>query len=317
MTLYLNDRDVTALLSLPDAISCVDRAFRLLSDGLAVNAVRRRTDADGVVVNVMWALAPTEGVLGVKEYPVVRRDVSQGTVLVLLLHAFGTGELLAVVQADRLGQLRTGAASAVATRALARQDSRVLAVYGTGFQAETQILALAEVLPHLRTVLVVGRQEEKCARFVERLRGLVDVDVVPGDPQRAADNADVIVTATGASEPILFGEWLRPGTHVNAVGSNVPTHREVDRDLLARAARIVVDHPDVAAEECGDLIANDWDQSGVVPLGHVLTGRAAARSSQEEITLFESQGLALQDVLCGALVYERAVNQGVGQKLAT
>src|ERR671933_874189 len=205
MTLYLSDRDVTSLLSMADAIKCVDQAFRLLSDGSAVNAVRRRTACEGVVVNVMWALAPSAGVLGVKEYPVVRRDVSQGAVLVLLLHDFGTGELLAVIQADRLGQLRTGAASAVATRALARQDAQVLALYGTGFQAETQVLAVGEVLPHLHTVFVVGRDGDKRARFMERLRGQTALNLVASDPDEAAAKADVIVTATGASAPVLHG----------------------------------------------------------------------------------------------------------------
>ena len=314
MTLYLSDRDVTSLLSMPDAIECVDQAFRWLSDGSAVNAVRRRSACEGVVLNVMWALAPSAGVLGVKEYPVVRRDVSQGAVLMLLLHAFDTGELLAVIQADRLGQLRTGAASAVATRTLARPDAQALALYGTGFQAETQVLALGEVLPGLRTVLVVGRDQEKRARFTERLRGQTGLDLVPCEPREAAANADVIVTATGASAPVLHGAWLRAGTHINAVGSNVPDHREVDRDLLTRAARIVVDDRTVAAEESGDLIANQWDQSTVVSLGDVLTGRAATRSDRDEITLFESQGLALQDVVCGALVYQRAVARGVGHR---
>lgn len=315
MTLYLHDDDVSELLSLQDAITRVDEAFRLLSDGSAVNAVRRRTEFGPVTINVMWAAAPSLGVLGVKEYPVVRADVTQGAVLTLLLHSFATGELLAVVKADRLGQLRTGAASAVATRVLARPDSQTLAVYGCGFQAETQVLAQAAVLPALRAVRVVGRNVQRRDEFVARIRRALDIDVATALPQEAAESADVIVTATGSTEPVLNGEWVAAGTHINAVGSNVAAKREIDRSLLDRVAVLAVDDRNVAAEECGDLLANHWDQTGVVALGDVLTGRTSGRSTHHDITLFESQGLALQDVCCAALVHGRAVQRGMGQQL--
>lgn len=315
MTLYLDDDAVSSLLPMPDAICCVDKAFRLLADGAATNEVRRRSSLSGTTLNVMWAMAPTEAVMGVKEYPVVRSDVTQGVTLTLVLHAFDSGELLAVMQADALGRLRTGAASAVATKALGRADSRVLAVYGSGFQAETQALGLANVLPDLRAVRVVGRDEQRRDEFISRLRAQLAVEVVPSAAREAAEQADVIVTATGSAEPVLLADWVRPGTHINAVGSNVATKREIDRSLLERAALVVVDDRKVAAEECGDLIANSWDSSDVVALGDVLTGRATSRSTSDEITLFESQGLALQDVVCAGLVYTRAVEGGIGQQL--
>jgi ornithine cyclodeaminase/alanine dehydrogenase len=315
MTLYLDDDVVSALLPMHDAIPCVDKAFRLLADGAASNAVRRRTSLGGTTLNVMWAMAPTEGVFGVKEYPVVRQDVTQGVTLTLLLHAFDSGELLAVMRADLLGRIRTGAASAVATRALARPDSHVLAVYGSGFQAETQVLAVANVLPDLRAVRVVGRDEQRRDRFIGRLRAQLAVEVLPSAAREAAEQADVIVTATGSAQPVLLGGWVRPGTHINAVGSNVATKREIDRSLLERAALVVVDDRGVAAQECGDLIANSWGLSDVVALGDVLTQRATSRSSTDEITLFESQGLALQDVVCAGLVYARAVDGAMGQRL--
>jgi alanine dehydrogenase len=315
MTLYLHDGDVSALLSLQDAITCVDEAFRLLSDGAAVNAVRRRTEFGPVTINVMWAAAPSLGVLGVKEYPVVRTDVTQGAVLTLLIHSFATGELLAVIKADRLGQLRTGAASAVATQVLARPDAQTLAVYGCGFQAETQVFALAAVLPQLRAIRVVGRTVQRRDEFVARMRRALDIEVTAAHPRQAAESADVIVTATGSAEPVLHGEWIAKGTHINAVGSNVASKREIDRSVLDRAAVLAVDDRNVAAEECGDLIANDWDQTGVVDLGDVLTGRASGRSAPEDITLFESQGLALQDVVCATFVHSRATGRAIGQQL--
>src|SRR5262245_17642192 len=316
MTLYLDDDDVAALLPMQDAVACVDSAFRLLSDASAVNEVRHRTETPDVVLNVMWAIVPSAGVLGVKSYSVVRRDVSQGAVLTLLLYSVETGELLSVIKADRLGQLRTGAATAVATRALARPHAETLAVYGTGFQAETQVLALAATVPGLRTIRVVGRSPERRDDFIERMRALVGVDVGPAEPEEAARGADLLVTATGAADPVLCGDWVRPGSHVNAVGSNLATRREIDRALLRSASVIVVDDHDTALKECGDLIGNRWDHAEVVALGDELTGRAAGRRDDSEVTVFESQGLALQDVACAALVYERAVAGGVGRRLA-
>jgi ornithine cyclodeaminase/alanine dehydrogenase-like protein (mu-crystallin family) len=315
MTLYLDDDDVVALLPMEDAVACVDSAFRLLSDASAVNEVRHRTETPDVALNVMWAIVPSAGVLGVKSYSVVRRDVSQGAVLTLLLYSVETGELLSVIKADRLGQLRTGAATAVATRTLAGPHAETLAIYGTGFQAETQVLALAATVPGLRTARVVGRSPERRDEFTARMRTLVHVDVGTAEPEEAARGADIVVTATGSAEPVVRGDWLTPGSHVNAVGSNLATKRELDRALLKRASVIVVDDHAAALNECGDLIANGWDQDEVVALGDVLTGRAAGRRDHSEVTVFESHGLAVQDVACAALVHERAVAAGVGRRL--
>ena len=250
--------------------------------------------------------------MGVKSYPVVRTDVTQGTVLTLLLYSMETGELLAVMKADRLGQIRTGAATAVATVAMARPESEVLAIFGTGYQAETQVRALAAAMPSLRTVRVVGRSAARRDSFIERMGAELRLEMAAEEPERAASVADVIVTATGSAEPVLRGAWLQPGTHVNAVGSNVLTKREIDREVLERAAVILVDDRDVARADCGDLAANDWDVDSVGTIGELLTGRSPGRSSADDITLFESQGLALQDVVCGALLLSRARERGLG-----
>lgn len=311
MTRYIDDKDVASLLSQADAVHEVDKAFRLLADGRARNAPRQRSQMDNMVLNVMWAFAPTEGVAGVKAYPIVRTDVTQGAVLTLLLYSFTSGELLAVLKADRLGQLRTGAASAVATRALARDDAKVLTIYGTGFQAETQALAQAEVMVNLETVLVVGRHTGRRHSFIERLRQKLSVDVREAEPETAARSADVISTATGSADPVLMGNWLEPGTHINAVGSNNAEKREIDREVLERAGLIACDDLEVAAIDGGDFIANAWNQSSVTPLGDVLTGRALGRQNADEITIFESHGLALQDVVCAAHVLRKAAGVGI------
>lgn len=311
-TIYLDDDFVGSHLGTGEAFDRVDRAFRLLADGAATNAPRRRSQSGAAVLNVMWALAPTEGVMGVKSYPVVRTDVTQGAVLTLLVYSMETGELLSVMKADRLGQIRTGAATAVATVAMARPESEVLAIFGTGYQAESQVRALADAMPALRTVRVLGRSPSHRDAFIDRMRAELDLEVVADEPQAAASVADIIVTATGSAEPVLHGDWIRPGTHLNAVGSNLLTKREVDRRMLERAAVILVDDRDVASADAGDLAANGWPVEEVGALGDLLTGRITGRNSDDDVTVFLSQGLALQDVVCAAPLVARAREEGLG-----
>lgn len=307
--IFLTDADVARLLPIEDAIDQTEQAFRLVASGEATNAARQRSEQDGATLNVMWALAPSRGVAGVKSYTVVRQDVSQGTTLVLVVYSSDTGELLAVLEANRLGQLRTGAATAVATRALARPDSSTLALIGTGFQAEYQARALAALSglggPELDTITVVGRNAARRDSFAERLRDSMGIEVRTDTAAEAVAGADVVVTATGSATPVLSGDWLRAGTHVNAVGSNLATRTEVDRRVLERADHILLDHVDSTLAECGDLQVHGWPRAGVRDLGSVLRGPAAGRGTDEEITLFESQGLTLQDLLCAELVLRR------------
>ena len=315
MAVYLDDDVVMSQLGTADAFACVERAFRLLSDGTAVNAPRRRSGIGPAVLNVMWAMAPTEGVMGVKSYPIVHQDTTQGVVLNLLVYSMVTGELLAMMKADRLGQLRTGAATAVASKALAREDAKTLAVYGTGFQAETQIKALMAAMPSLEVVHVVGRNAKHRDSFIARMQGEVDADIRASEAEPAARSADIIVTATNSADPVVLGEWIAPGTHINAVGSNAPAKREVDRAVLEKAAVVVVDDRDVAAIDCGDLLVNEWNLDLVGTVGDLLTGRIPGRQSPEDITLFESQGIALQDIVCAGLVISRAAERGLGLRI--
>lgn len=312
MTVYLDDEAVAAHLSQADAYECVERSFRLLADGEATNAPRRRSSDAGATLNVMWAIAPTEGLMVVKAYPVVRVETTQGAVLTLLVYSTETGELLAVMKADRLGQIRTGAATAVATAALARADSEVLALFGAGFQAETQLRAAAGVLRSLRSVRVISRSEERRDAFISRMGEELSLEITAESPEAATRSADVIITATGSADPVFDGDWVRPGTHVNAVGSNSSQKREVDRTLLDRASVLVTDDREVAQLDCGDLLLNGWDPVTVPTLGEVLTGRIAGRRNRDEITVFQSQGLAIQDLVCAAWVLAQTRSGGVG-----
>jgi ornithine cyclodeaminase/alanine dehydrogenase-like protein (mu-crystallin family) len=314
--LLLDEQVVAAELTPSVALSCVETAFRLLAQGKAHNEPRYRTAADGTTLNVMWALAPTLDTVAVKCYPVVRADVSQASIILVTLFSHSTGEPLAMVQADLLGQRRTAAASALATRLAARPDSTTLTVFGTGYQAWGQVQAIAAVLPRLRRVNVVGRSRPGRDAFITALSAeLPELEVTACDAEEGVRTADVVVTATGATAPLFPGEWLRPGTHVNAIGSNQAHSRELDRTTLLRAATVIVDSRPVVSREGGDLLANDFPVSEALELGELLVGTAAARQDDGDITVFDSHGLALQDLVCGLHVLRAAQDDRHGLRV--
>jgi ornithine cyclodeaminase/alanine dehydrogenase len=310
----IDDTVVDALLPPPAAAAAVGTAFDLLAAGTAHDTPRERSAAGGVTLNVMSAIAPTLDAVVVKSYPVVRTGTHRASVITILLYGHRTGELRALLQGDLLGRRRTAAASAVATAAMARPESSTVCVFGTGYQAPAQVVALAGALPKLDTVLVVGRDAERAEATARQLRGaLPGVSVQAGtSPDDAVPLADIVVTATGASEPLFDGNLLRPGTHVNAVGSNAAARRELDTTVFRRAAHVAVDSVDVARAECGDLLANGLDPATATPFAAVRAGRAAGRTHADEITVFESHGLALQDLVCAVRVLDAAAAADLG-----
>lgn len=315
MVLFLTDDEVSRLLDTDVAYSAADEAFRLLGTRDATNGVRQRTVHGAATVNVMAAVAPTLDLMGVKTYPVVRTDVTQGSAFTLQLFALATGELTAVLRAGTLGNRRTAAATAVATSVLARADSRALTVFGTGWVAREQVTATLHQRPGLEQVIAVGRSPERLTAFCTEMEQLAGVPVTPGDAEKAVRAADIVITATGSRTPVFDGSWLQPGTHVNAVGSNYAEKQEIDAATVASAGAIVVDDFDVARRDCGDLLLglNDW--STVTSLGKVIAGTANGRTSDTQITLFESQGLAILDLTAGGRVVALARENGTGVRL--
>jgi ornithine cyclodeaminase/alanine dehydrogenase-like protein (mu-crystallin family) len=235
-------------------------------------------------------------------------------------HLYGIdGKLLAVMEADKLGQVRTGAASGVATRYLAREDAATVGLYGTGWQARSQLEAMARSR-RLRRAVVFGRDSARRARFCREMSESLRLDVRPAStPEQVSEESDILITATNSKEPVLRGEWLRPGQHVNAIGANVATRREIDSQVVQKAARVVTDSKEQAVLECGDLIApiaaGDLDWDDVVELGDIVSGKVAGRERATDTTLFESQGLAIEDVAVGRKVYELGRARGLGAPL--
>ncbi len=316
MALLLRDADVGALLTMDDVLMAVDQGFRALGKGQAVNQPRTRSITPGGSLNVMHAAVPALGVMGVKTYAVTPR----GARFIAILYRLENGEAVMLVEADRLGQMRTGAASGVATRYLARADAGALGVIGSGWQARSQVQAIARVRP-IALVKVYSRSEERREAFAEEMVAELAAEVVAADSaEEAVDGTDIVVTITSAREPVLHGAWLQPGMHINAAGANAAVRRELDGEAVRRCDHIVVDALDQARVECGDLIAAAkagepvWDR--VVELGAVAAGKAPGRQRADQVTLFESQGIAMEDVVTMALLYDRAVAARAGQEIS-
>ena len=263
----------------------------------------------------MSAAAPGLGVAGLKVYSSVRG----GSRFHVNLYDTETGGLLAVIEANQLGRIRTGAASGIATKYMARRDASTVGVIGCGYQASTQLQAVCAVR-EIGAVKAFSPTLERRELFASEMNAALDIPVVPvASAEEAVVEADVVVTITSASRPVLEGKWLRPGTHINAAGGNHWMRRELDEVAVRRADVLVVDDLEQARIECGDIISPvergviRWEQ--VAELSEVVTGKVPGRQSDDQITLFESDGVALEDIATGLRVYELARQKGVGSNL--
>ncbi len=316
MPLYLREDDVRRLVTMADALETTEAAFRHLGDGLATNEPRRRARVPGGVFHVMFAADPQAGVLGLKSYT----SFAAGARFHVLLYSAENGELLAIIEAAELGRLRTGAATGVATRYLARPDAAVAAVFGAGYQAAAQIEALGHVR-NLAEVRVFSRDPVRRKEFCATLCARLGLWVLPVEsPEAALDGADVVTTITNSAEPVFPGLALAPGVHVNAAGSNSLVRREIDTEAVRRADLVVVDDRDAVPLEGGDLLPGLQRgllySEGIVELGSIVAGSHPGRTDPNQITLFKSHGIAAEDIALAQRVYERAILAGVGISLA-
>ena len=304
--IHITEQQVREALPMSKAIELVEEAFRRLDGNKAVNHPRRRVVMENrTVLHYMAAGDNESGYLGTKVYATSRH----GAHFMVLLFEAATSSLLATIEADALGQIRTGAASGVATRYMSRADAASLAMIGTGYQAETQLEAVANVR-ELSRVRVYSRSPERRAAFAEKMAARLQLAIEPTETAAAAvAAADIISTITNAREPVLEVSWLAAGRHINAAGSNHAKRREIDAEAVERAAVIAVDSLEQAQMEAGDLIGAaeegrlDW--SRVRELSSIVAGRAAGRTDDSDITLFESQGLAVEDIAVAGYIYEQ------------
>jgi alanine dehydrogenase len=314
--LLLTEEDVRRLLTMEVALEAVEQGLRKLALDEAMNTPRARVQTDHAMLHVMSAAAKSLGVMGAKVYATSRKT---GARFLLPLFDGKTGALLCLMQADYLGQVRTGAASGVATQHMARPDATEVGLYGSGKQARTQIQAVCRVR-RVRQVQVYSPNEERRRRFAAEMSELCQTEVVPVPrPEMAAEKKDIIITATTSREPVLSGNWIAEGAHINAIGSNFLGKTELDTAAVRRCAVIAVDSKDQARIEAGDFQQPLEDGSlhwaDVRELGQIIVGRYPGRKHPQDVTLFKSLGVAIEDIAVAARVYARARAEGVGEML--
>jgi alanine dehydrogenase len=307
--LYLTESDIATLVTPVDAVDAVEACFRRMAAGEVEIAPRRRLRLPEGSLADMAAADSGLGLAGGKLYAAT----PNGAAFVVCLFDSATSGLVAVIEADRLGQLRTGAASAVAARHLAKSDTRTLGVIGCGYQAETQVACIRAAVPTIERVVAYCRTPERLAAFCER------IGAEPGESHRDAAAQDVVVTITSSKDPVLRGEWLSPGALVIAAGANLASRRELDNAVLARATFVCCDWLEQARLESGDLIdpvaAGVLDWLEVHELHEVVSGELAGRQSDDDLVLFKSNGLAAWDVAIGGVAMRLAREKGVGTEL--
>ena len=306
MPLYVREDDVRSLLTPSDAVAAVESCFERMARGAVEIAPRRRLRLDEGRLADMAASDLELGYAGAKVYA----GFAEGAAFAVALFNAAKPELVAVVEADELGRLRTGAASGVAAKHLAKRGASTLGVIGCGSQAETQVACIRAALPELDRIVAYCRTERSLHEFCER------VGAEAGESHRDAAEQDIVVTITTSRDPVLRGDWLRPGALVCACGANVLGARELDNVVLERAAFVCCDWKEQARLESSDLVepielgSLDWLE--VHELHDVIGGEVQGRQSDDDIVVFKSNGLAAWDVAAAARVVELARERRVG-----
>ena len=302
----VTEEQVRKAVNMQDAMALVERGLLRMASGVAVNHPRRRVQMNTrTLLHYMAGGDNESGLVGIKVYASNPRIGAPD--FVVLLFDSESARLLASIEANALGQIRTGAASGVATQHLARKDARRLALFGSGFQAETQLEAVA-CARKLDLVRVYSRSPERRESFAKRMSAKLGLEIAAaGSPEETLEGADIVTTVTNAREPVFPGQRLPPGTHVNAAGSNHVMRRELDAETVRKASVIAVDSLEQARMEAGDLTQAadegvlDW--ADVCELSDVLAGTQQGRTGADQVTLFESQGLAIEDVALAEHLY--------------
>jgi len=307
--LYLTEAEVGELLTPAEAIAAVEGSFARVAAGAVESAPRTRLALPDGQFAVMPCVDRELGYAGLKTYA----WTPDGTPFLVVLISIEDASVEAIIEADRLGQLRTAAASAVAARHLAREGAATLGILGCGRQAASHLVALREVLPDAARVVVHCRDRARLEAFC------TENDAVAAESHGEAAECDVVVTVTTSTDPVVRGEWLRPGAFVCAIGANDPAARELDNVVLERATFVCTDSREQAKLEAGDLIEPvergvlDWLE--VHELQEVVTGELVGRAHDEDIVLFKSNGLPVWDLAAAARVLELARERGLGREV--
>ena len=315
MVKYITEDEVERIFTLPKAIELVEAAFRDRAEGNAFDVPGLRTRQPGGHLGVMPSAAPKINLIGFK-YNYVRPG---GRTTLVMLHNYDKGHLEAMIEAERLGKLRTAATTSLATRLLSRADSQIVACFGTGRHGPIQLEAVCAAR-NIREVRAYGRNQERLKTFCDTMSKKLGIEVrAVRSPAEAIAGAHIINTVTPSKTPVFDGKLLEPGQHINAIGANSRYRAEIDLEAVRRSDVIVVDSREVAKDLCGDLLpafeAGRIYWENIADLGDILIGRWKGRTSDQQITLFESQGMSIQDIYAGRYVLDTAREQNIGLDL--
>lgn len=315
MTLHINETEVRSVLTMAMALEAVEDSLRKQSRGEVVVQPRRRFELPNGFYHYMAAADYSAGFIAEKQYTYVSGRIR----FLVLLYEIATGDLLALIEADYMGQQRTGAASGVATKFLARQDARVAAIIGTGGQARTQLEAVAGVRK-LESARAYGRDVARREKFCSEMAQRLDIPVyAAGSAAEAIDGAAIVCTATTSSQPVVTAKDITPGMHLNAIGVNHANKRELDEEAVNRAGLIAVDSIEQSQQEAGDLIMafgkSDSRWSSVQKLADIVACKIPGRSNDEQVTLFKSNGIASWDLAVAVKMLSLARDKGLGRPL--
>jgi ornithine cyclodeaminase/alanine dehydrogenase-like protein (mu-crystallin family) len=315
MTIYLNEQEVRSLLDMPTALTAVEDVMRMHGQGETIDYPRQRVRLPSSMTHVLQGGIPGLNFTGIKVY------TSAGGRNRFWVHLFdaANGDPVAVLEADYLGMTRTGAAGGVGAKWLARPDSRIVGVFGSGWQAQGQVRALCAVMP-IERIKVFGRNPVRLANFCFQMSAETGREVIPAvSAEETVRGADIVVTITTSPKPLFEAEWLSEGTHVTAAGSNSLVRQELSEAVVRRAAVICVDSREIALREAGDLlplVEKGRSQPGRwLELGEIIAAIRPGRTSPTQITVFESQGMAIQDIAVAARVVALAKQHGIGTQL--
>jgi len=314
MTLFIDEQCIKSLVTMDDALAAVEEAFHAQGDGGVTNVPRIRVPVKGGILRITAAVLSYRGYYGVKISPTAVFGREAGRMFCLYREA--DGELAAIVQVFAMGAMRTGAASGIATKYLANPDAAILAVLGSGRQARTQVEAVCKVRP-IREVRVYSPNAAHCEAFCASFKNNNKNKYLPvANAEQAIRGADVIVSATTSEQPVVLGRWLTPGAHINAIGANYEHRRELDREAVLAAKFICTDDIEQVRYESTDLAepvkTGDLSWAQVHGLSEVVSGKIKGRSAPQDVTLFKSLGVAMEDVALAVRAYEKAVAQNMG-----
>ena len=314
MTLLLTHDDVIASVTMAQAIETMEGAFKEEGEGGIILPPRTNMAVDGGWLRVGPVAMPRSGWMGLKAMNLV---AGVGLRYQVHLYAIATGELLAIMDAQHLTTLRTGATSAVATRLMARPGRFHVALLGSGVEAKAQLEAM-HAAGRVRSAAVFSPTQANRDALAHEFRERFAMDVVAaGSAREAVEGAELVLAAVKSKQPVLHGAWLAPGTHVNSVGTARRDQRELDVAVFERSARIAVDTEEGVFGEAGDAVvaAATLDRSKVHELSALAAGRVVGRVDDEEITVFKSVGTGIQDIALAAVVYAAARARGLGRDL--